>query len=393
MEEDSIRIGVLATLIGPYAGMGEDGVRGATLALEEFGEHVAGKPITLVKEGTNATPDSAEIMADVLLKKHAVDFIVGPLSGDEGIAIREYAKTRLDKTFINGAGGSQDMTLRDPAPNFFSFITNAVQHSSGLAAYLYEVKGYRRIATLGEDYSYPHGQIGGLNLEFCRMGGKIVQKFWVALGTQDFTPVIGTLPDDIDALYVVLAGMDAVNFLRQYVGSSMTKPLVGGSAMVDQTSLKLLKSVTERLIGLVSSGPVAEDNPEPYWQTFVNDYRARFPRGLGSPSLFAFAYYINTKAALLALEQVSGDLSNGQARFKAALTSLEFIAPIGRVRLDHNRQVIANVYISEIVQRPDGSIHNNLVRIVPDVDNTLGIPETEYLKIGSMNRNNPSLCP
>ena len=34
------------------------------------------------------------------------------------------------------------------------------------------------------------------------------------------------------------------------------------------------------------------------WKKFVADYKAAFKDGFPSPSLFAYLYYINTKAAL-----------------------------------------------------------------------------------------------
>ena len=43
-----------------------------------------------------------------------------------------------------------------------------------------------------------------------------MKKSWVPIGTKDFSSVIAAMPDDIDAIYVVLGGADAVNFLTQY---------------------------------------------------------------------------------------------------------------------------------------------------------------------------------
>ena len=37
-----------------------------------------------------------------LVEQAKVDAVVGPLSGDEGIAIKNYAKQHLDVTFVNG---------------------------------------------------------------------------------------------------------------------------------------------------------------------------------------------------------------------------------------------------------------------------------------------------
>jgi branched-chain amino acid transport system substrate-binding protein len=390
MNTDFIRIGALATLVGPYAGMGEDGIRGVELAIAEFGGQIAGKRVLLIRESSNAMPEDAQIGTQTLLDQHGADFVIGPLSANEGMAVRDYAKTRLDKAFINGNAAAQDMTLRDPAPNMFSFSTNGVQWMAGLGTYAYEVQGYRRVATLGEDYTYPYSQVGGFMIEFCRAGGKVVRKFWVPLGTVSYDSVIAALPDDVDAIYVCLAGADALNFLKQYELSGKVKPLIGGTTITDQTVLSVKGTLIDRIVGMASAGPIADNNPDPAWQSFVKAYRDKYPKGLQSPSLFAFGYYVNTKGALLALQSIGGDLSDKQTRFKAALAALEFNSPTGPLKLDHNRQAVANMFLTTIAKKDDGTLYNQLIKTIPAVNTTLGVPETDYLKIGPLGRDNPA---
>src|SRR5579859_7846477 len=98
---DPLKIGVLSTLAGPFVVMGEDAMRGAELAVAEFGGAIGDRPIVLYKEGSNAIPESAIEATQQLIEGKDVDFMVGPLSGNEGLAVRDYARTRLDKTFLN----------------------------------------------------------------------------------------------------------------------------------------------------------------------------------------------------------------------------------------------------------------------------------------------------
>jgi branched-chain amino acid transport system substrate-binding protein len=202
--------------------------------------------------------------------------------------------------------------------------------------------------------------------------------------------VLTAIPTDINAVFVVLAGVDAVNFLQQYEqAGTPLPPLIGGSTLTDQTVLGAKAGLTDRFVGVVAAGPVADDNPEPAWQDFVRTYRARYPRGLPTPSLFALGFYNNMKGALLALRAVDGDLSDGQARFKAALSSLRFDSPTGPIWLDHNRQVVATTFITIVDKRQDGTLYNKLVKSIPGVNSTLGIPEDEFLAFGPFSRDNP----
>jgi branched-chain amino acid transport system substrate-binding protein len=390
MSQQQITIGLLATLIGPFKIMGEDAVRGAKLALSEFGHAVNGNRVRLAVESTNAIPQSAADAAYLLFARHKADFIVGPLSGNEGLAVKDYAKTMPDKTFLNGTSASQDLTLRDPAANFFNFCTHGVQWMAGLGTYIYKTLGCKKVVTLGEDYSYPYSQVAGLMLELCRAGGEVVKKIWVPLGTVDFAPMIASLTEDVDALFVALAGSDAVNFLRQYAESGCKTQLILGPSAVDQTVLGLKGLFPEHIVGVPASGPVADDNPKPAWQAFVKAYRDQFPDALPSPSLVAHGYYANMKAALLALQAVDCDLSGGQARFQKAVSHLEFETPSGMVKLDHNRQAIANIFVTVVEQNKDGTLYTKLIKETPSVNQTLGIPEEEYLKLGPITADTPT---
>jgi branched-chain amino acid transport system substrate-binding protein len=385
-----IVIGILATLEGAFALYGEEAVRGVELAVAEFGGEIAGKKIRLVKESTDATPQVAREKARKLIEQDKVDCIVGPLSGDEGLALRDYAKTIPDKTIVNGTSAAQDTTLRDPAPNFFRFSTDGVQWMAGLGTYCYEVKGYRRVATLGEDYSYPYSQVAGFLLEFCRLGGDCVAQFWVPIGTKDYSSVISSMPSDIDAIYVILGGSDAVNFLKAYSEFGGKAALIGGSSTIDQNVLETKGALRSRVIGIPGAMPVAADNPDPAWKAWVEQYRKQFPQGLSTPSLFCWGYYVNAKGLLLGLKAVNGDLSDGQKKLQAALAKVEFDGPTGHIKLDKNRQAIANNFVTEVAEGPDGNLYNKLVKVVEGVNQTLGLPEDKYLSLGSFMRDNPT---
>ncbi|MFL5664840.1 MAG: ABC transporter substrate-binding protein, partial [Ktedonobacteraceae bacterium] len=183
---NEIRIGALATLSGAFAVDGQDALRGVKMAIAEFGGKIAGKTLTMVTESSDATPAVARDAARKLIEQDNADLMVGPLSGDEGLAVRDYAKTQPGKVFLNGSSAAQDTTLRNPAPNFFRFSTDGVQWMAGLGTYVYQTQGYKRVAVLAEDYSFPYSQVGGFMTEFCRAGGHVVKKFWVPIGTTDY---------------------------------------------------------------------------------------------------------------------------------------------------------------------------------------------------------------
>jgi len=390
-QADSIKIGVLATFEGAFAVLGEDSERGALTAVDEFGGKVAGKDIEIIKGSSDASPDSAVRAARKLVEQDGVKVLIGPLSGDEGIAVKDYAKTQPDVTFLNGSSAAQDTTLRNPAENFFRFSTDGAQWMAGLGNYAFNEKGYHKVATVAEDYSFPYTQVFGFMAEFCKAGGTVPSKSWVPIGNKDYSSVIAAIPDDVDAIYVALGGADAVNFLSQYNDAGGQAPLIGGSITVDQTVLTAKGRMRDVLIGTPAAGPTADTNDSQAWKDFSAAYKKQdgaFP----SPSLFAHAYYINMKAALLALKEVNGDLSDGGKKFREALSKLEFDTPTGKVSLDENRNAIADMFLTEVSEADDGTLVNKLIKVTPQVNQTLGIPKDEFLALGAVSRENPS-CP
>jgi branched-chain amino acid transport system substrate-binding protein len=386
--QEVIKMGALATLEGAFTVLGQDGIRGVELALKEHNYMAGGKKIELVKGSSNGMPDSAVSATRKLVEQDKVQILIGPLSGSEGIAVKDYAKGQLQTTFLNGTSGAQETTLVNPAPNFFRFSTDGAQWSAGLGSHSF-AKGYKKVVVVAEDYAFPYSQVAGFMMEFCKAGGKVLDKHWVPIGTKDYSSVIAKLPADIDAVYVALGGSDAVNFLSQYEQNGGSKPLIGGTITVDQTVFGYKGKRRDSLVGTASSGPMADGTDTPEFKKFVADYKTAFKDGFPSPSLFAHGYYVNTKAALDALDAVKGDLSNNQAKLRQSLSTMTLKTPTGDVKLDANRNAVANIYLSEVAKAADGSLYNKVIKVVPNVNQTLGLSKAEFDKMGIGSRTNP----
>ncbi len=387
-QQGPVKIGLLATLEGPFAAGGADGMRGAELAVRERGGMVAGRKIELIKASSDAKPDVAVNATRKLVEQDKVEIMVGPLSGGEGIAVKDYSKSQPQVTFINGGSGAQGATLVDPSPNFFRFNTDGGQWMVGLGKEALK-RGYKKVMVIAEDYAFPYSQVQGFMAEYCREGGRVPVKAWVPLGGKDYSSVIARVPNDVDALVVVLGGADAVNFLTQYEAAGGDKPMIGGSITVSQDVLNYRGKRRDSLVGTIAGSPIADAYDAPEWKSFVADYKKNFPDGYPSPSLFALVYYMNMKAALDGLEAVKGDLSDGHKKYREALQQLSLKTPTGTVKLDSNRQAIGTTFITEVVKDDKGNLYNKVVSKVDNVEQMLGIKPADF-KIGS--RDEPN-CP
>jgi branched-chain amino acid transport system substrate-binding protein len=383
-EAKELRVGVLVTLEGPLTALGHEGMRGVRLALAEVNNTIAGRKVTLFTGPTNATPDSAINAARRLIEQDRVEIVIGPVSGTEGLALVQFAKQYPHITFINGTAAAPEATYRDPAENFFRFNADGVMWQAGLGTYAFEKRGFRRVASLVNDYSFGWAQMKGFSLEFCRAGGRIVERLWTPLGTTDFSSLIARIPKDIDAIYVMLVGSDAVNFITQYVQAGAPVPLIAGTNTVDQTVLASLTRarLQKFMIGTPSASPVVDDWANARYQRFVTAYRKMFPDGLPAPASAALGYYLNTKGMIQALNAVKGDLSNNQQAFRKALSAVVVDGPAGPVRLDENRQGNATIFVSEVRADKDGRLFNSFVRSFENVTQTMGMDRAKFMKLG-----------
>ena len=386
---ESIKIGLLVVQEGTFAEGGTDGIRGFEQALANYGNEINGIPIEWVMAPTDATPDTAVRQARRLIEQDEVDFIIGPLSGSEGVALRDFAKTVPDVTIVNGASGAFETTFVDPAENFFRFHTDGLQWGVGLGRYVHDELGWTHIATIAADYAFGYTNFMGFAADFCMAGGTIVERFWVPLGASDFGGVIAALPVDIDAIYLGLGGTDAINFLNQFEQAGEATNLIGGSILADQTVLTARGRAKDALIGTPTSGPFSDDNPDEAWQAYVAEYREMFPDGFSTPTIFGVLYHISTLGALAGLEAVGGDLSDGQAAFREAMQNLELDTPIGMITLDENRQAIGPVFVNEVVENPDGTLTNTMKARFDGVSQTLGMSIEEFEALGMPGRDTP----
>jgi len=133
----AIKIGILSDCQGDFGSFYNDDLGGALAVLAAHyggkasgakpsdgmtGAKIAGKDINIVGFGcSDSTAAKAIEETRRLVEQLGADIMIGPLSGDEGIAVANYAKTQPNKTFLNGISGAQDATLKVQAPNFFRF--------------------------------------------------------------------------------------------------------------------------------------------------------------------------------------------------------------------------------------------------------------------------------
>src|SRR5215211_4331247 len=331
-----IKVAYLSDCEGAFGAFFEPDIAGANLAFIQYagatasgekpsdgfeGAKVGDSEIEFVGAGcADDTADKAIEETRRLMEQEDADILVGPLSGDEGIAVANYAKEHPDKTFINGIAGAQDSTLKVGAPNFFRYNTDGAQWSAGVGDYAYNDLGWKKAAIIGDDYSFPYTSLAGFVAEFCAIGGQVTKRIWAPLGEKDYSSYISQIPDDVDGIYVGIGGSGLISFIKQYQeqkGRVDTERMLGNVFWDDPL---VLKEVGKSLVGGTTAAMTAADSDEPAVQSYMADLEKAYGKEIGGtgPSVFTYGYYTAMTALVKGLEAVNGDVSD-QKKLQEAL--------------------------------------------------------------------------
>ena len=77
--QEKLKIGVIVTLSGPAAALGQQVRDGFALAIKDLGGRIAGREVEVVTADDELKPDAAVTKVKGLLERDKVDFVVGPI--------------------------------------------------------------------------------------------------------------------------------------------------------------------------------------------------------------------------------------------------------------------------------------------------------------------------
>jgi branched-chain amino acid transport system substrate-binding protein len=399
-----VRLGILGECEGPFGGFHEDvaggtvlamvnhagaAVSSSTSALEGFsGAEVAGTPIELVGIGCgDDTPDRILQEIRLLVEQQNANVIIGPLSGDEGIAVAEYAAANPQLTVLAGISGSQEQTLKVQAPNYFRFFGDGAIWNAGLGDILRNQEGWDTVAVIADDYSFGHTSAGGFIAEFCAVGGQVTHRVFPPLGTTDYSSYIAQLPDpdEVDGYFWAVGGTGTQASLEAFVNGKgdLTGSQHAGNLFFNPDLAQALGTdIAGAYVGGFATLPADVTTPaigdylasaDSAWETLPGALSGNEPAAPSVAAAFGFFYgYYSAGVALVeGLKAVDGDISDPSV-LHAALSDLTLELPYGEVSLDDNRSGIVDVGVSQLALNEDGEIIQRAVAIVPQVDQTFG---------------------
>ena len=382
-QKGPIKIGLLVPQTGGLAANGKDMVNGLQLFLEEQGNRLAGREIKLIIEDDEGKPATGLVKARGLVEEQAVHVFMGPLSAAIGYAVAPYLDGKKVPT-IFPIVSAEDITQRKRSPYIVRTGWSSAQPSHPFGKWVYDNLGYKRIAMIGYDFAFGWEVAAGFQRTFEEAGGQVVQKLWPPLGTADFGPYLAQLRRDVDAIYAVFSGADALRFAKQFndVGLKGRLPLIGGGTFTDE---HVLRTMGDEALGIVTALHYSAALATPANRKFAQAYEAKFKQ---VPSYYSEGTYVAGIALKAALEATGGDVESVD-KFLAALRKVDLSdAPRGPMRFDDYGNPIQNVYVRK-VEKVDGRLQNTVIHTIPGVSQFGPYKAEEFLKNPVYSRDYP----
>jgi branched-chain amino acid transport system substrate-binding protein len=359
LAQEPVRVGVLTIRSGPIASCGRQMEDGFQFALKERGGMLVGRKIEAFFGDSAGQPALTKSKTQELVERNRVHVLMGPVAAFEVYAISDYVR-QAEIPMIISPAAAEDITQRKVNPWFVRATMTSSQVTHPLGEYAARKLGYKRIATISDDFAYGHEHTAGFQRTFEENGGRIVQKLWPPITTPDYGVFIAQIKPSVDAIYAGFGPSNGQRFLKQYKEFGMKLPVLG---MVTTTEESSLKSMGDEALGVITAGTYSAAVDTPTNRKWVQAMRAEYKE---DPGYCTIGGYLGVLFLESALKTVNGRIEDKTAFMKALRTINLADTPGGPIRLDSYGNPIVNVYVRR-VERRGGRLMNVVIDTYRDV--------------------------
>jgi len=351
---EGIKIGMVVTLSGPPAALGQQMVEGFQLALDQKNGMLGGQKVELIVEDDELKPDVALVKATSLVERDKVDFVVGTVFSNMLQAI--FKPVVQSETFlISPNAGPSTFAGKNCNPFFFvtSYQNNQNAEVSGMIA---NEEGFKSVFTVVPNYQAGRDNIEGFKQTF---KGTVTDEVFTPLGHQDFSAELARISTSgADAVFTFMPGGMGVRLVNQFSKAGLSENMKFLSVFTtDETTLVGQKDAA---VGFLAAGSWAPDLPNDANIAFVKAFEEKYGAIPGSYAMQAFD---TVNLIDSALTKTGGDMSDKDA-VRAALEEADFTSMRGDFSFNNNHYPVQDFHLLNVVKREDGQFHTSFVRTI-----------------------------
>jgi branched-chain amino acid transport system substrate-binding protein len=275
---DVVKIGVGQPLSGPLAGLGQDMVNGAQLAIDEInangGFRVGGKKVRLevVTGDDKANADAGKEVAQRLVEADVVAAIANLNSGVSIAAAPIYAKAGIPQLTISTKTEFTKLGL----PTTLRLVANDDLQSKAMGSFASRLPGATGFAVLDDGTPYGKGLADGAANVLVSSGKTVKLRQSLDDKTVEFSRLVdGLRSASVDTVITTLSDFQVQALLKQLAAAGLTNlVIVGGDAL--KTDKLLRETAPARAI--YATSPIVEPREFPNGNAFIAKFRDKFKK-------------------------------------------------------------------------------------------------------------------
>jgi branched-chain amino acid transport system substrate-binding protein len=357
--QDTVKIGMVVPLTGPFTPTGKQLVAGAKLYMQLKGDTVAGKKIEIIVKDDTGNPDVTKRLAQELVVNDKVAFLAGFGLTPGALATAPIAtEAKVPQVVMMAA--TSIITERSPFIVRTSF--SVPQTVVPLATWAAE-NGIKKVVTVVSDYAPGIDVETAFKQRFEAVGGQVVASYRVPLANPDFAPFLQRVAEaKPDALLGFVPAGVGPTFMRQFVERGLDKSGIKFIAEGSLTEDDIVNQIGDAALGIITSHHYSAAHDSPENKAFVAEFKKA--NGGLRPNLMAMQSYDGMHMIYEALKKTNG-ATDGMALVNA-MKGLSWTSPRGPVTVDPDtREIIQNIYIRK-VERVGGELYNVEFATVPN---------------------------
>jgi branched-chain amino acid transport system substrate-binding protein len=351
---DKLKIGLITTLSGPPATIGQQQRNGLMLALKELGGKLGGRDVELLVQDDELKPDVAVSKVKAFIERDKVDFVVGPVFSNILAAILKPV-TESGTFMISPNAGTSSFAGKDCNPNLFVVSYQNDQNAETMGKYAQD-SGLKKVFLMAPNYQAGKDELAGFKRYY---KGEVADEVYVPLNQLDYAAELSKIAAaSPDGIFVFLPGGMGVNFVKQFRQAGLADKVKFLSAFtVDEGTLPAQQDAA---LGFFGGSNWAPNMDTPQNKAFVAAYEKEYG---AVPATYAFQAYDAIMLLDSTLKVTKGDTSNKDA-LRAALKKADFKSIRGDFKFNSNHYPIQNFYLVKVAKRPDGKYQTEIVQKV-----------------------------
>jgi branched-chain amino acid transport system substrate-binding protein len=216
-QKKPLTLGLTMDASGQYGASGQMERLGAMLAIREFNEKggVLGRPIEAIHIDTETTPATGSRVAERMITRNEVAFLIGALHSGVANAISQVAQ-KYGCVYLNTNSSSPTESGRDCHRVKFVWDGNGTNFAHAIVKNAIRTFGANWVL-LTNDYVWGHNTSKATRGLLEANGGKVIDELLVPQNTRDFSSYLLKLQQIKPAVVAAAVGGDDQKALRQQV--------------------------------------------------------------------------------------------------------------------------------------------------------------------------------